>query len=190
MRVAAVSAAALAVGVALTRGRRGRELDEEAFRRANAERGPTADRFFGAITELGSIWASIGAATALAAAGERRAAAKGLAAASATWVVGQGLKRVFLRQRPYEAEADATRLLIARPSGASWPSTHPAVLLAFVTAAGRDLALPRWVRGALAGLAAAVAVSRVYLGVHYPGDVVGGLLLGRAIGDAVPSGRR
>ncbi|MGZ4109873.1 MAG: hypothetical protein ACXVP7_09340, partial [Actinomycetota bacterium] len=80
MRVAALSAAAVAVGVAVTR-RRGRELDEDLFKRLNAGRGPRADAFFSGITELGSIWASVGAAAALGAAGERRAAARGLVAA-------------------------------------------------------------------------------------------------------------
>jgi membrane-associated phospholipid phosphatase len=49
--------------------------------------------------------------------------------------------------------------------------------------AGRDLDLPHGVRRALVGVAGAVAASRVYLGVHYPADVVGGLLLGRATAD-------
>lgn len=189
MRVAALSAAALAVGVAVTRGR-GRRLDAEAFRVANAERGPKADAFFGAITELGSIWASIGVAAVLAGVGERRAAARGLAAASTTWLAGQGLKRVFLRDRPYLADADGTRLLIGKPKGTSWPSSHPAVLLAFTTAAGRELRLGSASRAALTAMAGAVGASRTYLGVHYPGDVVGGLLLGRAVGDAFSSDRR
>jgi undecaprenyl-diphosphatase len=58
------------------------------------------------------------------------------------------------------------------------------VLLAFTTAAGRELGLSTAPRIGLSALAGAVGLSRIHLGVHYPGDVVGGLLMGRAIGEA------
>jgi undecaprenyl-diphosphatase len=183
MRVAALSTAALAVGIAATRGV-GSVLDARAFRALNAEHGPRSDAFFSAITELGSIWASVSAAAVLGAVGERRAAARGLAAASSAWAAGQALKRVFRRDRPYLVDGAGTRLLIARPRGASWPSSHPGVLLAFTTAAGRELGLGTAPRIGLSALAGAVGLSRIHLGVHYPGDVVGGLLMGRAIGEA------
>jgi undecaprenyl-diphosphatase len=94
--------------------------------------------------------------------------------------LGQGLKRVYGRLRPYETGAP-NRLLIGRPRGSSWPSSHPAVLLTFVLVAGRDLRLSPAGRAALAWLAGVVGASRVYLGVHYPSDVAGGLLMGRAV---------
>jgi membrane-associated phospholipid phosphatase len=39
------------------------------------------------------------------------------------------------------------------------------------------------VRGWLARIPKLVALSRVYVGVHYPTDVAGGLLMGRALGN-------
>lgn len=180
IRGVALGGVGLAVGV-WSSGGRGRELDERAFRVMNRDRGTGADSLFHGVTELGSIWASVGAAAVLAAAGRRRAAARGLAAAGLTWLAGQGLKRVFLRPRPYAADGEGTRLLIGEPNGTSWPSSHPAVLLAFTTTVGRELGAGALGRASLNALGGIVGASRSYLGVHYPADVLGGLVLGRAI---------
>ena len=182
------------VGAALKVGRwsstqEGRGVDAELFGELNRGHGPEADRFFTGVTELGSIWAAGAAAGILALSGRRRAAANAFAAAGAAWLAGQGLKRVANRPRPYEADADATRLLVGPPNATSWPSSHPAVLTAFTRVAARDLALGPMSRTGLAGLDLSVAASRVYVGVHYPSDVVSGLLIGRAIGRLWP-GRR
>jgi membrane-associated phospholipid phosphatase len=183
-QVAGLSGAALAVGIAASGGR-GRDADERAFRAVNRLADARADRIASAITELGSIWASVGGAAVLAASGRRRTAARGLAAAGIAWLAGQALKELFERPRPYEADAEGTRLLIGPPKASSWPSSHPAVLLAFVDAVGRGAGVPSAARGALTGLAGAVGLSRVVVGVHYPADVAGGLLLGRAVAAAV-----
>ena len=166
----------------LTAGRRGRGLDRWLYRRLNRARGPQSDRFFWTVTELGSIWASAGAAALLAVRGRRREGIDALGAAGAMWVLGQLAKRIVDRPRPYVALRDV-RLLIDRPKGTSWPSSHPAVLLAFVTVAGRNLGLTPRARAGATAVAGTVGLSRVYLGVHYPADVVGGLLLGRGVAD-------
>jgi undecaprenyl-diphosphatase len=175
-------AAALAVGVAAGT-RPGRSLDRNVFRALNRPRGALADALLGSVTELGSIWASVGAAAVVATVGRRRReAVDAVGAALAMWGLGQGLKRLFGRPRPYQALEDY-RLLIAEPKGTSWPSSHPAVLLAFGLVLARDLGEDPSLRGSLSSLARLVGVSRVYLGVHYPADVVGGLLLGRGVAD-------
>lgn len=183
-RALVLGAGAILVAAATARGR-GRRLDDQLFGWANGRfHHPLLDEGFRAITELGSLWAAVGAAGAMAAGGRRREAADALGAAAAMWLVGQGLKRAFRRLRPYEADLPGPpRLLIGKPHGASWPSSHPATLLAFVSVAGRDLTLGSGATAALTGLAGAVGASRVALGVHYPADVAGGLLLGRAVAE-------
>lgn len=189
LRAVALGGAALVVGAWSSAGP-GRERDLEAFREGNRDRGPAADRLLRGVTELGSIWASVGAAAALAAAGHPRAAARGLAAASVTWVAGQGLKRVFGRPRPYDAGLHGMHLRIDRPNGTSWPSSHPAVLQSFLAVTSRDLEVGSVAGAALDVLASAVGVSRVYVGVHFPSDVAGGILLGKAVAAAFDGNRR
>jgi undecaprenyl-diphosphatase len=78
--------------------------------------------------------------------------------------------------RPFEA-AVAVRVIDRRPLTYSFPSGHAAgsfaaaATLAHVWAPGRAVF---W------GLAALIAFSRIYAGVHYPLDVLGGALLGLA----------
>ena len=176
------SAAVLVEVVSSTK--RGERADHAVFRAVNRGHGDALDAFFGAITELGSITSPAVAAGVLAARGRRWTALRAAGAGATTWVAGQALKKLYLRARPYDRLPDVVRLMIGRPAGTSWPSSHPAVLISFLTVAGEELGLSRAERAALGALAGLVAVSRVYLGVHYPSDVVAGLLLGRAIGQA------
>ncbi|MEX0983570.1 MAG: phosphatase PAP2 family protein [Actinomycetota bacterium] len=185
----ALAAGACAVGVAAIRGDDGPAVDRELFEQVNRGHGPQADRIFSGVTELGSLYASGGAAAALIATGRGRAAARAGAAALTTWVLLQALKRVVDRPRPSDADPAGTILRIARPHAQSWPSSHPAVLTTFTRVASRELRSGAMTRAALSGVDLTVAASRVYLGVHYPSDVASGLLFGRAVARLWPRGR-
>ncbi|MDP9330844.1 MAG: phosphatase PAP2 family protein [Actinomycetota bacterium] len=177
------------VGRAALRTSEGPQVDAELFSMVNRGHGPGADRFFGGVTELGSLYAAGAAAGALALTGERRTAIRALSAAGFTWLLGQAAKKLVVRSRPFQADPDGTRRMIAEPAGTSWPSSHPAVLTTFTRVAARDLGLGVISRSALSALDASVATSRVYLGVHYPSDVVSGLLMGRAVARLWPGAK-
>jgi undecaprenyl-diphosphatase len=91
------------------------------------------------------------------------------------------LKLAFERDRPPVSRPVPEPLLEA-PSTYSFPSGHATV--AFACATVLALAVPR-LRWPLFALAALIAWSRVYVGVHYPGDVLVGALLGVGIATAL-----
>lgn len=137
------------------------------------------DRGLPVLTDLGSMYAAAGAASALALAGHRRLARDVLGAAAVAWGIAQGAKRVFRRPRPYDA--GEIELLVRRPAGDSYPSGHPAVAAAIVGIVGPEVR--PFVRAPLERLPRFVGFSRVYVGAHYPSDVVGGVMIGKAVAE-------
>ena len=112
----------------------------------------------------------------------RRAAASGLACVATTSAaVNLVVKPFARRRRPNRAEnhVPAARR-VAMPTSASFPSGHTAAAVAFASGAGRVAPLASV---PLHGLAAIVGYSRVHTGVHYPGDVVAGALIGAVVAD-------
>ncbi len=103
-------------------------------------------------------------------------------AAGAAWLLANVAKVIADRPRPYHVMAGA--VLRQQPAhGTSFPSSHTAVTVAVVIALVPFLARPLAVAGiAYAGL---VGWSRVYLGVHYPLDVLGGAGIGMAVGGVI-----
>jgi membrane-associated phospholipid phosphatase len=107
-----------------------------------------------------------------------RAATAALTAVAAAGLLVTALKELFDRARPPLADATLDPIG-AIPASASFPSGHAATAFAAAVAVG--LIYPR-LRLPLLALASVVALSRVYLGVHYATDVAVGSVLGIALG--------
>jgi undecaprenyl-diphosphatase len=90
-------------------------------------------------------------------------------------IVGKIISDAVDRMRPFVAHHAHAHLLIHHSKDASFPSDH--------ATAGFALAMAVWLYDRVAGalllvLAAIMAFGRVYVGVHYPGDVIAGALIG------------
>jgi membrane-associated phospholipid phosphatase len=113
--------------------------------------------------------------------------AVGATAGGAAWLLSTLAKEVADRPRPYEVIADAV-LRQQAAHGTSFPSTHTAVAVA--TALALLPFLPRRVATVAIVYAVLVGWSRIYLGVHYPLDVLAGAGVGMAVGGLVLIGVR
>ena len=107
----------------------------------------------------------------------RRAAIEGVVAIGATSAaVNLGIKPIARRRRPDRSSITAKDArFVSMPGSTSFPSGHSASAFAFAYAVGRHLpalAVP------IRLLAGGVAYSRVHTGVHYPGDVAVGSIVG------------
>ena len=96
------------------------------------------------------------------------------------------LKPLIGRVRPFAFRPDLL-LLVPPPGDASFPSGHTAAAFAVVFAL-RASGSPLWRPGLV--LAAVTAFSRLYLYVHWPTDILGGILLGAAVGWAGAQGAK
>lgn len=122
------------------------------------------------------LWMALAAVLALAAGRRgRRAAARGLTGIALASTASNGpLKFIFRHQRPTGRPA-----LVRRPGTYSFPSGHSASAFAFATAASAEFPAAAPV---LVPLAAAVAYSRVHVGVHRWRDVLAGSAVGITCG--------
>lgn len=157
------------------------ELDRDLFLWVVGHRWEPVDWLFVAVTAVGQaglVWIALAALLAFVAG--RPVLSTTVLTAATVWsadLIAVGLKYAADRDRPYVALEEAAPLLrwdvsTSFPSGHAATSAAGAIVLSYL--------LGRWSLP-LAVLAAALCYSRVYIGVHYPSDV----LVGAAIGAAV-----
>lgn len=131
--------------------------------------------------QAGALAAPLAAGTALLIRRRPAAAARVAITGSLAWGAAKVVKRSINRGRPKD-HIESTRLRIgSADNGLGYPSGHAAVAVALVSALQESG--PRSWRFGGALLVFTVGVSRVYVGAHYPLDVIGGWALGATIVD-------
>lgn len=153
-------------------------LDERVLRllrtRAHTPERERAAARFSKLGEHSAVWLALGAAGAAVDGRGRAGWRRAIAAVGSTYVLNTALKLAVGRRRP---SLPGLPPLTGTPTGLSFPSAHASTGFAGALAYSR-MGLPA---PALYGLAGGLALSRLYLGVHYPSDVLAGALLGTTV---------
>lgn len=105
-----------------------------------------------------------------------------LAFALSDTISHRAIKPLFQRDRPHNVMSETVQLRSHKHAGYSFPSNHAANMFSIGTFLGGVYPTMRFV---FWGIALLIAYSRVYVGVHFPFDVLGGALLGIFCGSFV-----
>jgi undecaprenyl-diphosphatase len=143
---------------------------------ARDERPVPLVRRFSKLGEHGAVWLALGAAGALLDRRRRTQWNRAAGTVGASYLMSTAVKVAIGRRRPV---VDDLPQLMATPTGLSFPSSHSTSSFAAARAYGRLLP-----PGLLYATALPMAFSRLYLGVHYPSDVLAGAALGTVLGSA------
>jgi undecaprenyl-diphosphatase len=135
-------------------------------------------KVFSKAGEHAAVWLAFGLAGAALDERRRDEWLRATGAVGVAYVANIALKYVVRRKRP---QVDGFPALTKTVTTLSFPSAHSTT--AFAAARVFSNLLPPWATGPVYSVAAAMAVSRVALGVHYPTDVIAGAVLGTAIGE-------
>ena len=158
------------------------ELDDSVFDAIAGWDSPRFDSFLPGLSQAASfsrIWIAIAALLAVFGGRKgRRTAAEGMVAVGVTsFLANLVLKNLTRRTRPQDPVPEERAL--PKPDSTSFPSGHTASAAAFSMVVGAEYPVLWAPLNMLAGL---IGFSRIYTGVHYPGDVLGGWALGRSVG--------
>ena len=131
---------------------------------------------FSSTGEHAALWLVIGLAGTALDAPRRPRWRRAVTGVAGAYLANFALKNVFRRKRPLLEDLPQ---LIKTPTALSFPSAH--ATSSFAAARAYSPLLPA---GPLYAVASVMALSRVYLGVHYPSDIVAGATFGTIMGSA------
>lgn len=134
--------------------------------------------FYTHLGDHGALWIAICLALLLFPKTRKAGLAVALALVCSLLLTNGLIKNIFQRPRPWLV-VEGLVPLVVEPDPNSFPSGHTSA--AFGAAVAFFLTPPEWFRkgrGTLLALAALMGLSRLYVGVHFPSDVLCGLLVG------------
>ncbi len=132
-------------------------------------------------TQLGNTLAAFIAAVLLYILDYRRLAIEIIFGSLTLWLLVETIKMLSDRGRPFIA-LDKTRIIGRREKGNSFPSGHPTQIFFLMTLIIHGFRLGMGKSFALYAIAALVGFTRIYVGAHYPRDVIAGMVLGSVWG--------
>ena len=160
----------------------GQRLDTRVFTLFNMRGYPRwLDRFMWIATQLGNMLAAFIIAFLLFILNYRRLAIEIIFGTLTLWLLVEIIKALSDRDRPF-LTLDKTRVIGWREKGDSFPSGHTTQTFFLMTLFIHRFQLGMGESIALYGVAALVGFTRIYVGAHYPRDVVAGVVLGSVWG--------
>jgi membrane-associated phospholipid phosphatase len=160
----------------------GHRLDTRVFLLFNTWGYPRwLDRFMWLTTQLGNMLAAFIAAFLLYILNYRRLAIEIIFGTLTLWLLVEIIKALSDRDRPF-LSLDKTRVIGWREKGDSFPSGHTTQIFFLTTLFIHHFQLGVVETAALYAVAALVGFTRIYVGAHYPRDVIAGIVLGSVWG--------
>jgi len=161
----------------------GQKLDAKAFLFFNiwGARPIWLDRLMVGFTQLGNGLTPLGIALILFAAGNRRLAYELILGTLTLWLVVEVLKFLVYRSRPF-IRLTQTRIVGFQAVGRSFPSGHTSLVFFMATLVIEQFHFSMWAFVLFYFIAFLVGITRMYVGAHYPRDVLAGAILGTAWG--------
>lgn len=161
----------------------GQQLDAWFFLLLNirGQRPLWLDRTMFGITQLGNALATLGIAIILLLTGKQILSYKLMLGSLTLWLMVELLKLIIHRSRPF-VRLTQTRIVGGKAIGRSFPSGHTSQVFFTAVLMIQGFQLPLLAALGIYALAFLVGITRIYVGAHYPRDILAGAILGSAWG--------
>jgi len=160
----------------------GQRLDTQVFLLFNTRNYPKwLDRCMWLATQLGNMLAAFIAALLFFILNDRRLAIEIIFGTLTLWLLVEIIKALIDRDRPF-LTLDKARVIGWKERGDSFPSGHTSQIFFLVTLFVQHLQLNMAMAVIFYAIAVLVGFTRIYVGAHYPRDVIAGLVLGSVWG--------